>query len=619
MGQFLKLAIAFQFLFSIISGLELFNFEKSQLTPRDILTQSDQNASLLKFAERDDPPPLNTTCKVFPGDALWPSDAQWALLNSTTDGALIKTIPLASPCYPGPLSNTDQCSYLTANWANSSIHMVDPTSPMSPIWQGRTCEPPTLAPTLNGTCTLGGLPSYSINATTVSHIQAGINFARNTGIRLVIKNTGHDFSGKSSGAGSLNIWTHYLKDIAFTANYAGDAYGNYSGPAFKAGSGVQAWEIYEAAEKEGVTVVGGEGRTVGVMGGYILGGGHSPLSSIYGIAADSILSLNLVLASGEFVTASPTSNPTLFWALRGGGGSTFGVVTSVTIKAYPPLPVTTFSLAFPPNITTTDFWNGVRSYLTFFPSFTAAGTYGYFFIFPSSPDSTPTFLLSPFFAPNLSIPQTQSLLTPSLPFPLPITYTHHATYLPAWTASFPQEPVSRSSGYFGSRLFPCSNFLSPNSTLFNATFSAIKTSVEAGYSLISFQIRGAVHPSNDPDSAVNPAWREAAMHSIQTNVWNATGDIAALEVEARQSLNGRMEEWKAVTPGSGAYLGESDRGETGWQTSFYGAETYGRLVGVKRGVDPGEVFWAKTAVGSEGWEVRSGDPVGNEDGRLCRV
>lgn len=135
--------------------------------------------------------------------------------------------------------------------------MVDPTSPMSPIWQGRTCEPPLIAPSPNGTCTLGGLPSYSINATTVAQIQAGINFARNTGIRLVIKNTGHDFSGKSSGAGSLNIWTHYLKDVEFIPDFT-DA--SYKGPAFKAGTGVQAWEIYQAAEKYGVTVVGGEGK-----------------------------------------------------------------------------------------------------------------------------------------------------------------------------------------------------------------------------------------------------------------------------------------------------------------------------------------------------------------------
>ena len=53
----------------------------------------------------------------------------------------------------------------------------------------------------------------------------------------------------------------------------------------------------------------------------MLGGGHSPLSSIYGMAADHLLSMEVVLPSGAFVTASDTSNPDLFWALRGGGGS----------------------------------------------------------------------------------------------------------------------------------------------------------------------------------------------------------------------------------------------------------------------------------------------------------
>ena len=75
----------------------------------------------------------------------------------------------------------------------------------------------------------------------------------------MIKNTGHDFSGKSGGAGALSIWTHHLKVIQFLPNYVEDG-GRYHGPAFKAGSGVQAWEIYEAATEEGLVVVGGEGQ-----------------------------------------------------------------------------------------------------------------------------------------------------------------------------------------------------------------------------------------------------------------------------------------------------------------------------------------------------------------------
>jgi hypothetical protein len=74
-----------------------------------------------------------------------------------------------------------------------------------------------------------------------------------------VKNTGHAFSGKSGGAGALSIWTRYLKYIEFFPDYVQDG-GGYLGPAFRAGSGVQAWEIYEAASKQGMVVVGGEAR-----------------------------------------------------------------------------------------------------------------------------------------------------------------------------------------------------------------------------------------------------------------------------------------------------------------------------------------------------------------------
>ena len=130
---------------------------------------------------------------------------------------------------------------------------------MSPFWQGRTCEPPSIFPSPTGNCTLGGYPTYAINATNVAQIQLGINFARNNNIRLMVKNTGHDFSGKSGGAGALSIWTHSLKNIQFYPKYIQDG-GGYTGPAFKAGSGVQAWEIFEAASKQNIVVVGGEGR-----------------------------------------------------------------------------------------------------------------------------------------------------------------------------------------------------------------------------------------------------------------------------------------------------------------------------------------------------------------------
>lgn len=126
---------------------------------------------------------------------------------------------------------------------------------MSPIYQGLTCMPTTDP---SGTCLQGAYPTYVVNATNVAQIQLAVNLARSLNIRLVVKNTGHDFSGKSGGAFALSVWTHNFNTIQYVKNYVDSGTG-YKGPAFKTGSGVQAKDLYTAAKTEGLTVVGGEG------------------------------------------------------------------------------------------------------------------------------------------------------------------------------------------------------------------------------------------------------------------------------------------------------------------------------------------------------------------------
>lgn len=126
----------------------------------------------------------------------------------------------------------------------------------------------------------------------VAQIQLAINFARNLNLRFVVKNTGHDFAGRSSGAGAVSVWTHHLKDLAFYDTYTTT---NYSGPAVKAGSGIQGFELFAFADAHGMVAIGGECGTVGWGGGYIAGGGHSPLSSIYGMAADQVNIFHFIL------------------------------------------------------------------------------------------------------------------------------------------------------------------------------------------------------------------------------------------------------------------------------------------------------------------------------------
>jgi FAD/FMN-containing dehydrogenase len=82
------------------------------------------------------------------------------------------------------------------------------------------------------------------------------------------------------------------------------------------GAGEDWGSIYSAAQPENITFVGGTGDTIG-LGGYLTGGGHSPLSAFYGMAADQILEMQVVLASGDVVIANEKLNTDLFWAMRG--------------------------------------------------------------------------------------------------------------------------------------------------------------------------------------------------------------------------------------------------------------------------------------------------------------
>lgn len=74
------------------------------------------------------------------------------------------------------------------------------------------------------------------------------------------------------------------------------------------------------ADAGNITVVTSLDPTVGNGGGWALGGGHGPLTSLRGLGADQILSMNVVTADGRFITADLTQNQDLFFALRGGGG-----------------------------------------------------------------------------------------------------------------------------------------------------------------------------------------------------------------------------------------------------------------------------------------------------------
>ena len=565
------------------------------------------------------PHPDEARCKVYPGDKAWPKPSEWELLNKTLEGALIKAVPQASVCYFNGTSQHDEaaCTNLAANWTNSYTHLDDPIEMFSPVYQGLTCQPTSLYD--SGDCTQGGYPTYTVNVSTTAHLQLAVNFARNTGVRLVIKNTGHDFSGKSGGAGSLSVWTHNLKDLAYIPSYS-DATTDYDGPAFKAGAGAQVFELYAAARDHGTVVIGGEGRTVGAMGGYVQGGGHSPLSSLYGMAADQVLNFEVVTADGRFVTASAKENADLFWALRGGGGSTFGIVTSATIKAHPDMRVTTTTFSYSSaDVGLSSFWAGFRAYLNYFPTNVAAGIYAYFFLLNTGDDVM--FLMQPFFAPNMSKSETEAVLRPwladlsELGIDLSPEYIEHSSFYDAWDTSFPLEGVMSLNVATGSRLWPRSNWA--NETLLDATYDAIKSSTDAGLNTIAFNIAAKWASGGKQDTAVNPAWRETLCHMISGIEWPKYASVEDQLAVRHDFTHKHMRRWRDASPGAGSYLSESDRMEPNFQWSFYGSY-YPELLRLKRKFDAKNVFWAATAVGSEFFRVESVDGLPTENGPLCR-
>jgi hypothetical protein len=129
-----------------------------------------------------------------PVDDCWPSNAAWNTLNTTLSGKLIFNRPIARPCYPGAGYSGQLCQDISSDWSTNSWLAQFPTGYSYPTLE--TC------PAINATlgvdhypqCDLGNYPVYTVNATQAKDIAAGIQFAKDNNVRLVIKNTGHDIS-----------------------------------------------------------------------------------------------------------------------------------------------------------------------------------------------------------------------------------------------------------------------------------------------------------------------------------------------------------------------------------------------------------------------------------------
>jgi len=117
------------------------------------------------------------------------------------------------------------------------------------------------------------------------------NFATKNNLRLIIKNTGHDYLGRSTARGALSIWTHKMKNITFSKGASKGV-----GTTVTIGAGVQVADLYYAVGQQHQSVVAGMAFTVGAAGGYIQGGGHSPMGPYLGMPTDHAIEFKLVTA-----------------------------------------------------------------------------------------------------------------------------------------------------------------------------------------------------------------------------------------------------------------------------------------------------------------------------------
>ena len=210
-----------------------------------------------------------------------------------------ETVSDPSPCHPELAESRDICMAATRN------------SPLS-----------------------ANSPQFVAFPVTAAHVQTCVRFAVTHKLCVAVLGTGHDFVNRHSceGPSSILIRTTLLKDVAWDLRDA-RGLGSPAG-SVRFGAGTTFSEAAKSAADHGRMVAQGWGITVGVAG-WSLAGGHGPFGNALGLGVDNILAAEIVTADGELVVASSRTHPDLWWALRGGGGSTWGVAVSFTLRAHP--------------------------------------------------------------------------------------------------------------------------------------------------------------------------------------------------------------------------------------------------------------------------------------------
>ncbi|KAF9448105.1 FAD-binding domain-containing protein [Macrolepiota fuliginosa MF-IS2] len=540
-------------------------------------------------------------CRCVYGQYCWPSERDFDSLSAQLSVPLIRPIPPASACYPvgNPSGN---CSDVQQNWSNGIWRSDQPGAYEFSNFETYTnsangsvsgCY---LNTTLGLPCEQGSVAPVGVDARTVGDVQAAVRFAGEYNLRLVVKNTGHDLLGRSAARGAFMIWTHHLKNISYDANFIPEGGSDYETvPALTLGAGVQWKEAYAAASEQQRYIMGGisDDMSNGAAGGWVMGGGHGPLSPKYGLGVDNVVQFTIVTPNGDHVVANAYRHSDLFWALRGGGAGSWGVVTSATYRTYDLVPLVLVSM----NATFPDSQAAQRvttELVRLQPKLSDAGWGGF-----SSFNNV--FLSLLFLAPDVSWAEVNTTILPFFNFVgdaagpsnveiLTKPFDNFYAWLNTLTPSgLPQVGVNWE---LASRLM--SRDMAENHT------------EESAQLLLSFDfislvlVAGGVVGRADPDSVgLNPGWRKAAALAVTVETWKE-GASSSVVFEARQRIAEYVRRLEPISPDSATYMNEASLYEPDFRKSFFGSH-YNRLRSIKRKYDPTSTFLVVEGVGSEDW------------------
>jgi FAD/FMN-containing dehydrogenase len=559
--------------------------------------------------------------RVRPGEAGWPDAAQWEALGQAVGGRLLKVSSPLTACVATP--DAAACADLFKNLRN-------------PFFIGDNAG---LTQTLGWTDAWTSKPSeYVVAVQTSADVAAAVTFARKHNLRLVVKGGGHSYLGGSNAPDSLLIWTRPMRAIeVHDAFVPQGCHGRLAAePAVSIGAGALWLEAYDAVTtKAGRYVQGGGCTTVGVAG-LVQGGGFGSFSKNFGTGAANLLEAEVVTADGVVRIANACSNPDLFWALKGGGGGTFGVVTRLTLRTHN-LP---------------NFFGGASA------SITAASDPAYRALVEQVLTFYRAHLMNPHWGEQIRFASGRQVSI-NMVFQGLTQAEAQATWQPFvdWIAARPGDyTLSKLSiSALPARIFWNPAILKALPGLVRsddrpdapkAHFFWDGDAGQVGQVLHAYQStwlsRDLLEPARQPalvDALVHAATiRSVSLHfnkglagappealarTRETAMNPAVLDAFALAIagagegpaypgipghepnDARGRINAKavhaaMAPLLALPARPASYVSETDYFEADWQTAFWG-EHYARLRKVKRRYDPEGLFFVHHSVGSEGW------------------